>query len=1022
MDNIKKLIIVVLVLAAACIAAYSSAPGPSVIDTIRLSNGPALNHPGPITADPADGSVFVASNDGGNVVKYNPQTKLIVGEITGFIYPEVITVNDGKLYVASFDSSWNAGIQVYSAASLAKTATIPSLGWYVYSMRIDPSSNTLYYGATNRAFKVNLADNTQEELFDFRTAIAGSMYTYGSCINIDKERNRIYFTCAYYNTDWSMHAAVISYDPSAKQVVSVIPIGQNPAGFDYRYDSALDGKYLFVTQMYASAITVVNVENNSVEATIQNVSWPQKLALNKSRHRLYVVDNYSDKFHIIDTQSFALLKSFCPGDDPSGVCVDEARDRAYAANHWSQDVAVVSCSGESLIERVPFVPATPLDALVSGGKLYVSNGPNGGMFIIDPSNNLVSDRIFPFSYAPYYSDLVMPAGILNVFTGEIQIMGQSAYTVDEYNQSVAVFDLQEKKFVNHIGLGTFPTGVAKSGSRIYFPFVFSGSLCLGITDGNFNEVIDLGTSDKSGGIAVNATTQKAYIADYSNNQIAVAGITSKNFIKRIDVGYYPAGVAVNEATNRIYVANYGSDSIAVIDGASDTLLGYIDVGSAPWGIEANASSNRVYAVNSGDKTLSVINGADNTVVAVLQAGNGAKYCGVNQEMSRVYVPNQLDGTITVIEDDTGSAPPPPPPPPAEIAKATIKNPNDGKRICGNAVTIFADITQGTASGVLFQYKRKNSTQWVIIDEKDTKKPFHVYWNTRELQCGEYKLRAIAYNADNVPDPLPGYITVYIDDQNPDIVEENKNGGCYKAQKVNFNENTEVQLGDGTRACIPPGAINKTTFLVIETVKDAPAPVKESSLKSLGVTRKYEFADGTKFFSQPIQISLPYKDENNDGIVDGTSVKAEDLKVMYFDETRSEWRSVAQDSGLGMNAANTDAYKEPGSVSVKTSHFTMFGLFYAEPNADLNSVIIYPNPFRPYQGHTSVTFDGLTQNAKISIYTVSGRVVRELSADSGGKLEWDALNDGGEKVASGVYIYCVTNNKGQKTIGKFAVIR
>lgn len=1028
MRILVKLIIVVLVIAAACMAAYSAAvSGPSVADTIRLSNGPALNHPGPIAVNPADGAVFVASNDGGNVVRYNPSTKLIEGEITGLVYPEALAVHAGDVYVASFDPSMNAGIYVYSAQTMAKVKTIPSLGWYIYSMRIDPDSQTLYYGTANRAFKVNLADNTQEELLDLRSAIPEAAYAFGSSVNFDKQRGRLYITCAYYKGDWSMHAAVVAYDLASKQVTSTVQIGQNPAGFDYRYDAALDGDYLFVTQMYASAITVVNVANASVAAVMADVTWPQKLAVNNAKHRLYVVDNYTDKFHVIDTQALRLIKSFCPGDDPSGVCVDEARDRVYAANHWSQDIAVVSSGTEELIERVPFVPATPLDALVSGGKLYVSNGPNGGMFIIDPASNRVTDRVLPFSYAAYYNDLSMPSGMLNVFTGEIAVLGQLAYTTDEYNQSVAVFDLAAKKFQSHIGAGSFPSSVARSGSKVYFPFCSGGNIYLGITDGTSTSDILLGESSAVGGVAINSATGKAYVADYANNRVAVVDLSANSLIEWINVGYFPAGIAVDENRNMVYVACYGSDSVALIDGRTGSMRGYLVVGSGPWGIEARPDTGRVYVVNSGDNSLSVID-ASNTpdwrVIAKLPVGSGAKYCGINPGLNRVYVPNQLDGTITVIEDDAGGTPPPPPPPPADPAKAAIKNPKDGKRICGNAVTVFAEIVQGSASGVLFQYKKKNSTEWTDIEEKDVKKPFHVYWNTRELSNGEYKLRAVAYNSDNTPDPQPGFITVYIDGNDPDIVEDNDdNGGCHrKAEKVSAGAASDIQLGDGTKACVPAGAISKATFLIIETVENAPVPAEGSVLKSLGTFRRYEFADGTRFFSQPIQISLPYSDEDGDGLIDGAGVSPYDVEIMYFDEQRQEWRGVADGKASKSISMGSEARGLAGTVSVNTDHFTLFGLFYKAANKDLSNIMIYPNPFRPYRGNTTITFDGMTGGAKITVYTVSGRQVREMEADADGKYEWDATASGGEKLASGVYIYCVTNNKGQKAIGKFAVIR
>ena len=68
------------------------------------------------------------------------------------------------------------------------------------------------------------------------------------------------------------------------------------------------------------------------------------------------------------------------------------------------------------------------------------------------------------------------------------------------------------------------------------------------------------------------------------------------------------------------------------------------------------------------------------------------------------------------------------------------------------------------------------------------------------------------------------------------------------------------------------------------------------------------------------------------------------------------------------------------------------------------------------------FDNLTKEATIKILTVSGQVIRTLEArDVNGGVSWDLRNERGEMVASGIYIYYVSNDdKSMK--GKLAVVR
>jgi len=48
-------------------------------------------------------------------------------------------------------------------------------------------------------------------------------------------------------------------------------------------------------------------------------------------------------------------------------------------------------------------------------------------------------------------------------------------------------------------------------------------------------------------------------------------------------------------------------------------------------------------------------------------------------------------------------------------------------------------------------------------------------------------------------------------------------------------------------------------------------------------------------------------------------------------------------------------------------------------------------------------------------------VKELQTD-GPKIVWDLTNNSGDKVASGVYLYLITDSQGDKVQGKVAVIK
>ncbi len=91
------------------------------------------------------------------------------------------------------------------------------------------------------------------------------------------------------------------------------------------------------------------------------------------------------------------------------------------------------------------------------------------------------------------------------------------------------------------------------------------------------------------------------------------------------------------------------------------------------------------------------------------------------------------------------------------------------------------------------------------------------------------------------------------------------------------------------------------------------------------------------------------------------------------------------------------------------------------SANLEDLVVYPNPFEPIRGHNGIVFAGLTTDATIRIFGLNGREI--LRKDTIWQISWvwDARNEQGEIISRGIYIYLVTNSQGEKKIGKIAVI-
>lgn len=97
---------------------------------------------------------------------------------------------------------------------------------------------------------------------------------------------------------------------------------------------------------------------------------------------------------------------------------------------------------------------------------------------------------------------------------------------------------------------------------------------------------------------------------------------------------------------------------------------------------------------------------------------------------------------------------------------------------------------------------------------------------------------------------------------------------------------------------------------------------------------------------------------------------------------------------------------------------------------LGKVYVVPNPFVSKSGFTGsgpaedqIGFYGLPPECTIRIFSYSGQLVETLEHnDNSYSTEWFQITQNGQEVASGVYFYVVTTPLGEKSTGKFIIIR
>ncbi|MEK8023435.1 MAG: hypothetical protein AAB229_06450 [Candidatus Hydrogenedentota bacterium] len=185
-----------------------------------------------------------------------------------------------------------------------------------------------------------------------------------------------------------------------------------------------------------------------------------------------------------------------------------------------------------------------------------------------------------------------------------------------------------------------------------------------------------------------------------------------------------------------------------------------------------------------------------------------------------------------------------------------------------------------------------------------------------------------------------------------------------------------------------------------------------------------------------QVTISYPKLNESGYIPGTLVKPESLVLRAASAGDIDSRPLTI---LSVDTVNR-------MITARTDRFSTFLLVAPNPGSggpgnqsSLARFMVYPNPFRPNDRSeatgreydpaeprvTGIVFDNLPARVRIEVYTLRGeRIFDRTTAVNDGFVTWNVRNSGsGEKVASGYYIYVVTDlATGQRVSGKIAVIR
>ncbi len=112
---------------------------------------------------------------------------------------------------------------------------------------------------------------------------------------------------------------------------------------------------------------------------------------------------------------------------------------------------------------------------------------------------------------------------------------------------------------------------------------------------------------------------------------------------------------------------------------------------------------------------------------------------------------------------------------------------------------------------------------------------------------------------------------------------------------------------GTTVDIPEEILTDDATITISAVETP------SSLDSQPIGNCIDFGPEGIVFDDPVEILLSYNDIDNDGIVDGTAVPEEEIRVKYYNEVAEEWENVDIE----------EIYISQNKIKILVNHFSKY---------------------------------------------------------------------------------------------------
>ena len=284
---------------------------------------------------------------------------------------------------------------------------------------------------------------------------------------------------------------------------------------------------------------------------------------------------------------------------------------AFNALRDDDVISVVDTDTHRELARIP-VGDEPIQVLLAGDELFVSNLSSNDLRVIDPATFQVKARIetavqpLDMALAPDGKTLYATNSgtnaltIVNVESGQAHTVsladaGEGLYGVAATTDKIFTTDIAGSQVLvlspqghitDRISVPPKPRSLALTpdGKTLYVTSMDTGRLTAIDADGaTISRSIDLGVSGTFA-IAPSPDGRKLYLTAYSEGFLLVVDAANGTLRKKLTIGRNPRAIAFSPDGTQVYVTSSFSNEIHIVDAVRDTIVGHYASGQNPRGI------------------------------------------------------------------------------------------------------------------------------------------------------------------------------------------------------------------------------------------------------------------------------------------------------------------------------------------------------------------------------------------------------------------------------------------------------